>query len=92
MARDILNEFGPNTPKTQAEACECGGVLPGEEVDVMGYKPPVGPMGINDPKNPGIHGKLRSNDQQPIPGTILGTVGLQPGGRAPLNGGSQGRY
>jgi hypothetical protein len=33
----------------------CGGVLPGEEVEVNKYRPPVGPKGIGD-RGPGLHG------------------------------------
>jgi hypothetical protein len=27
-----------------------------EKKDVMNYKPPVGPKGIDDPESPGLHG------------------------------------
>ncbi len=62
MARDILSGFGPNSSKSQASPAECGGVLPGEECDVMGYKPPVGPKGIGDAKTPGLHGTNHGNN------------------------------
>jgi hypothetical protein len=90
MARPILSEYGPNTPKTEAAPCYCGGVLPGDEKDVMNYREPQGPRGIMNPKSPGLHGTNRSNDQRPAPGGQSGSVGI--GGTNHGNGGSQGRY
>lgn len=54
MARDILNEFGPDSPNVQKARANSGGVKHAK--DVMNYKPPKGPTNINDPKTPGIHG------------------------------------
>lgn len=62
MARPILSGFGRDTPKTQASPAECGGVLPGEECDVMNYRPPIGPKSINDSKSPGLHGTNHGNN------------------------------
>jgi hypothetical protein len=44
MARDILSEFGPESPQPQASRLENGG-KPGER-DVMDYQPPTGPKYI----------------------------------------------
>jgi hypothetical protein len=91
MARGILSEYGPNTPKKQAGPLECGGVLPGDEVDVMNYKPPQGPKNIMDPKTPGLHGSRFGNTNGPDRGgPHSGSPGL--GGTNHGNGGSQGRY
>lgn len=62
MSKDILRGFGPDSSNTQAPSAECGGILPGEEVDVMNYKAPVGPSNINDSKSPGIHGTNHGNN------------------------------
>lgn len=56
MSRDILSSYGRDTPQPQASKVSCGGVEPGDQKDVMNYKPPVGPKGINDPHSPGLHG------------------------------------
>lgn len=53
MARDILDEFGPNAPKPQASRASSGGVKTAKELP---YSPPVGPSNINDPQSPGLHG------------------------------------
>ena len=44
MSRDILSEFGPESPQPQASRLENGG-KPSER-DVMDYQPPTGPIGI----------------------------------------------
>lgn len=54
MAGDILNMYGSDSSQPQASPASDGGRLTSK--DVMGYKPPVGPKSINDPKTPGIHG------------------------------------
>lgn len=59
---DILGMYGSDkdaTPgHTPGEAC--GGVLPGEEVEVRKYQSPVGPKGIGD-RGPGLHDKNHGN-------------------------------
>jgi hypothetical protein len=91
MARSILNYYGPNAPKTQAKPVSCGGVLPGDEVDVNRYSPPQGPRNIMDPKNPGLHGEKYGNRNGPDrAGRRSGGPGL--GGKNRGNSGSQGRY
>ncbi len=54
MARGILSEFGPDSPKSQARRASSGGVK--QARDVMGYSPPCGPANIGDSKGPGLHG------------------------------------
>jgi hypothetical protein len=54
MARDILGEYGPESPMNQKPRASHGGQMPVR--DVMGYRPPTGPTNINDPKGPGLHG------------------------------------
>ena len=44
MARDILSEFGPESPQPQAERLQSGGDMP--ERDVLDYQPPQGPKYI----------------------------------------------
>ena len=44
MARPILSEYGPDAYKPQADRASSGGVK--QARDVMGYKPPQGPIGI----------------------------------------------
>ena len=45
MARPILSEYGPDANKPQAPRARSGGVTSAR--DVMGYKPPQGPIGIS---------------------------------------------
>ena len=47
MARPILSEYGPDTPKSQAARASSGGIKPGQDRDVMNYSPPKGPIGIS---------------------------------------------
>src|SRR5712671_5858160 len=56
MPRDILGEYGDDTPQPQVAVIRRGGILPGQTSDVNNYRPPQGPKSINDPKSPGIHG------------------------------------
>ncbi len=94
MSRDILNEYGSDTPQPQAATIKRGGVLPGQTRDVNNYSPPQGPKNINDPQSPGIHGANSGTD---------GSQGsrsdaLQKGGSVGIGGinhgccGSQGRH
>ena len=62
MAKDILNEYGPNSSQPQAASASHGGCCEGRTIDVMNYKPPVGPKGIGDPKSPGLHGTNHGNN------------------------------
>lgn len=55
MPRDILNEFGPNSPANQRPRATSGGVT---EAKPLPYSPPVGPSNINDSKSPGLHGTV----------------------------------
>lgn len=54
MSKDILSMYGPDSPSNQKPRASSGGEMMAR--DVMGYKPPVGPSNINDPKSPGLHG------------------------------------
>lgn len=58
MARDILGEFGPDSPSNQRPRATNGGQM---EVKELPYSPPVGPSNINDAKSPGIHGTNHGN-------------------------------
>lgn len=59
MARDILSEYGKDSPSNQQARATNGGQL--DTRDVHNYKPPVGPSNINDPKTPGLHGTNHGN-------------------------------
>lgn len=54
MARDILSDYGRDTPQPQKAKASNGGQL--ETKDVRNYQAPVGPSNINDRKSPGLHG------------------------------------
>lgn len=56
MARDILSEYGPES--TSPGASGSGGK---QDPKPLPYSPPVGPISINDPKTPGIHGTNHGN-------------------------------
>lgn len=56
---DILNQFGRDTPQTQAGVASNGGCITPKELP---YSPPVGPANINDPKGPGLHGTNHGNN------------------------------
>lgn len=53
MARDILSEFGPDSPADQMPRATGGGAMTPKKLP---YSPPVGPSNINDSKSPGLHG------------------------------------
>jgi len=57
MGRDILGEYGPESPRDAMPRKVGGGVTMGEKRDVMGYQPPQGPSNIRDGNGPGLHGK-----------------------------------
>lgn len=52
MPRDILNEYGPDSPEDQKPRATSGGVT---EAKDLRYSPPVGPMGQGH-KGPGLGG------------------------------------
>ncbi len=54
MPRDILSEYGPDSPANQKARASSGGQMPVR--DVHNYQPPMGPSNIGDPKSPGLHG------------------------------------
>lgn len=54
MARDILSEFGPDSPNRQVASATNGGRQTPR--DVHNYSPPKGPSNIKDPESPGLHG------------------------------------
>jgi hypothetical protein len=58
MGRDILSEFGPESYRQPASGAADGGTQQGK--DVMGYRPPVGPVGINH-YEPGLGGRNCGN-------------------------------
>ena len=74
MARDILSEYGPESPMNQKSRARVGGIM--SDRDVMGYCPPQGPTNINDPKGPGLHGHNCGNTNQPRDRSTSGSVGL----------------
>jgi hypothetical protein len=53
MPRDILSEFGKDSPSPQAPRATNGGQM---EVKPIPYDPPKGPSNIGDAKTPGLHG------------------------------------
>jgi hypothetical protein len=90
MARTILDQYGPNTPKPQAAPATCGGVCPGDEGPIP-YDPPVGPKGITSTSPHGLGGTLLGNDQiSNTPSGYRGPFGA--GWSNHGNGGSQGKY
>lgn len=57
MARDILGEFGPESPQHQKPRATHGGTMP---VQPTRYHPPQGPIGI-DHKGVGLGGVNHGN-------------------------------
>lgn len=53
MPRDILGEYGPDSPTHQVPGATSGGR---QEPKPIPYSPPVGPSNITDSKSPGLHG------------------------------------
>lgn len=90
MSKDILNEYGPNSSQPQSGSVRCGGVLPGDTKDVMGYAPPQGPKGIMAGNTVGLHGKNSGNANRPTSTADDGSPGI--GGTNHGCCGSQGRY
>lgn len=58
MSKDILSEYGSDSPQPQKPRSGGGGHMPVKEIP---YSPPVGPSNINDPKSPGLHGSNHGN-------------------------------
>ncbi len=56
MSKPLLPSHGERPGDRGKGLVDDGGVMPGEEYDVMRYAPPQGPKGINDPQGPGLHG------------------------------------
>lgn len=50
MARDILSEFGPDSPSNQKARATCGGI---EQAKPLPYSPPVGPTTFSH-EGPGL--------------------------------------
>lgn len=57
MARDILSEYGPDSPSHQAARARSGGVT---EAKPLRYSPPQGPIGIGH-EGPGLGGDNHGN-------------------------------
>jgi len=55
MARDILREYGPESPQHQKPRASSGGITHAR--DVHNYQPPHGPKTIHD-HGPGLHGAV----------------------------------
>ncbi len=53
MSRDILSEYGSDSPANQMPRATNGGQMP---VKPIPYSPPKGPSNIGDSKSPGLHG------------------------------------
>ena len=76
MARDILGEYGPESPDIQKGRANTGGVK--QARDVMGYKMPQGPSSIDNPQSPGLHGNVYPSGSQTaaVRGGESGSPGL----------------
>lgn len=57
MARDILGEYGPDSPMNQKPRATSGGV---EEAKPLPYSPPKGPIGQGH-EGPGLGGMNHGN-------------------------------
>jgi hypothetical protein len=91
MARDILGGFGRDSSQPQAAPAKCGGICPGDTIDVNNYAAPQGPKNIMDPKSPGLHGANYGITNGPDRGgSHSGRPGI--GGTNRGNSGSQGKY
>lgn len=58
MARDILSEYGKDSGAGNKPTATSGGCTTAKE---MPYSPPQGPIGINNPQTPGLHGVNHGN-------------------------------
>lgn len=61
MARDTLSEYGRDSSQLQKPRATSGGKTMSDKIDVMGYQPPVGPIGITRPGAPGLGGANLGN-------------------------------
>lgn len=57
MAKDILSEYGPDSPANQKPRASNGGVMPCKDLP---YSEPKGPMGIMH-EGPGLGGNNHGN-------------------------------
>jgi hypothetical protein len=88
MPRDILGEYGSDTPQPQAPVATSGGVTSAKPLP---YSPPMGPKGIMGPQSPGLHGSNHGNENGPdMGGSHSGSPGI--GGTNHGNRGTQGRH
>lgn len=78
MARDILREFGPDSPSNQQARARSGGVTMAKKLP---YDPPMGPVGIMGNERPGLGGNNYGN---------CGTQG--PHDASPSESGSPGNH
>lgn len=76
MARDILGEYGPDSPNPQKGRAHTGGVK--DARDVNAYRPPQGPSSVDNPASPGLHGNVYPSGSQTasIRGGESGSPGL----------------
>lgn len=54
MSKDTLSEYGRDTKQGGPAPATSGGAQTPR--DVRAYQPPMGPIGIGNPKSPGLHG------------------------------------
>jgi hypothetical protein len=86
MTKDILSEYGPDSPADQKPRASNGGVMPVR--DVRNYSPPQGPSGIMH-EGIGLGGSNTGHGQRHSSGDRAGSPGLH--GTNHGNCGSQGR-
>lgn len=58
MSKDILNEYGPDSPQDQKPRATSGGCTTAKDLP---YSPPKGPMGIMGNERPGLGGSNHGN-------------------------------
>lgn len=76
MARDILSEYGPDSPDHEQARARCGGIT---EAKKLPYSPPVGPMGIMGNNHPGLGGHNYGNCGTQGPYGAMGRESGKPG-------------
>lgn len=72
MARDILREYGPESPDRQASRATSGGVTSSKP---LRYAEPQGPTSLMK-SGPGLHGSNSGNTHQPNAKSTSGGPGL----------------